>query len=216
MCFSPEVDLVAGVVVTAVGVDAVRRARSPEEMPLASLPLLLGIHLLIEVFVWRGLEGSASAGVGDAAISVYLAIAFLLPVWVPLAVRGVEPSRRRRTIMTSLAVVGLVAALMLFISLARGPVDASVEGLHIAYFVVIPGGDVAAVLYVIAACGALLASSDRLIRMFGVSNLAAVAVLAWLTVGGLTSLWCVWAAVTSVAIDLYLRQDEGRPVVLIA
>ena len=37
----------------------------------------------------------------------------------------------------------------------------------------------------------------------------AVAVLVWLTVGGLTSLWCVWAAITSVAIDLYLR-DEGR------
>ncbi|MGZ8620867.1 MAG: DUF6629 family protein, partial [Actinomycetota bacterium] len=92
MCFAPEVDLVAGVVVTAVGVDSIRRARAPEELPLASLPLLLGIHLLIEVFVWRGLEGSVSSSVGDAAIWTYLAIAFILPVWVPLAVRGVEPS----------------------------------------------------------------------------------------------------------------------------
>ena len=33
-------------------------------------------------------------------------------------------------------------------------------------------------------------------------------VLVWLTVGGLTSLWCVWAAVTSVAIDLFLRDEE--------
>ncbi|MGZ8623561.1 MAG: hypothetical protein ACXWYQ_05295, partial [Actinomycetota bacterium] len=71
------------------------------------------------------------------------------------------------------------------------------------------------VLDVIAACGALLASSDRLIRIFGVSNLVAVTMLAWLTVGGLTSLWCVWAAVTSVAINRYLRQEEGRTVVLI-
>ena len=59
-------------------------------------------------------------------------------------------------------------------------------------------------------------SSDRLIVLFGVSNLVAVMVLAWLTVGGLTSLWCVWAAVTSVAIDVYLRRDEGRPVLLVA
>ena len=216
MCFSPEIDLVAGVAVTAVGIDAIRRARSPEEMPLASLPLLLGIHTLIEVFVWRGLEGSGSASLGDGAIWVYLAIAFVLPVWVPLAVRGVEPSRKRRTIMTGLAAVGVAAALMLSIALVRGPVDAAVDGLHIAYFVVIPGGDLAGALYVIAACGALLVSSDRLIRYFGISNLAAVTVLAWLTVDGLTSLWCVWAAVTSVAIDLYLRQGEGRPVVLIA
>ena len=118
--------------------------------------------------------------------------------------------------MTSLAAVGLAATLMFFISLVRGPVAAAVDGLHIAYFVVIPGGDIAGVLYVIAACGVLLVSSDRLIRIFGISNLVAVTVLAWLTVDGLTSLWCVWAAVTSVAIDLYLRQEEGRPVVLIA
>jgi len=216
MCFSPEVDLVAGVVVTAVGVDAIRRARTPEELPLASLPLLLGIHTLIEVFVWRGLEGSASAGVGDAAIWAYLAIAFILPVWVPLAVRGVEPSRRRRTIMTRLGVVGGLASAVLVFSLVRGPVDAVVDGLHISYLIAIPGGGIAGTLYVIAACGALLVSSDRLIRYFGISNLAAVTVLAWLTVDGLTSLWCVWAAVTSVAIDLYLRREEVRPVVLIA
>jgi hypothetical protein len=216
MCFSPEVDLVAGVVVTAVGVDAIRRARAPEELPLASLPLLLGIHQLVEVFVWRGLEGSSSARLGDAAVWTYLAIAFLLPVWVPLAVRGVEPSRKRRTAMTRLAAVGIAATLVLFFSLLRGPVGAAVDGLHIAYVVDIPGGGVAGVLYVIATCGALLASSDRVIRWFGVSNLVAVTVLAWLTVGGLTSLWCVWAAVTSVAIDLYLRNEEGRPIVLVA
>jgi hypothetical protein len=215
MCFSPEVDLVAGVVVTAVGVDAIRRARAPEELPLAALPLLLGIHQLIEVFVWRGLEGTASATVRDAAILLYLAIAFILPVWVPLAVRGVEPLRRRRTTMTVLAGVGLVAALAMLFSLVRGPVGAAVDGLHIAYFVVFPGGDVPGMLYVTAACGALLVSSDRVIRLFGISNLVAVTALAWLTVGGLTSLWCVWAAVTSVAINLYLRQEEGRPVVLI-
>ena len=42
----------------------------------------------------------------------------------------------------------------------------------------------------------------------GVAHVAAVVVLVWLTVGGLTSLWCVWAAVTSVAIDLFLRDEE--------
>ena len=53
-------------------------------------------------------------------------------------------------------------------------------------------------------------ASDRWIRDFGVSNLLAVGLLAWLTVGGLASLWCVWAAITSVAIDLYLRDGERR------
>ena len=89
-----------------------------------------------------------------------------------------------------------------------GPIDAAVVGHHIAYSVDIPGGAAIGVLYVVATCGALLMSSDRWIRYFGVSNVAAVVVLVWLTVGGLTSLWCVWAAVTSVAIDLFLRDEE--------
>lgn len=58
-------------------------------------------------------------------------------------------------------------------------------------------------------------SSDRWISAFGISNVVTVTFLAWLTVGGLTSLWCVWAAITTVAIDVCLRQEEGRPVVLI-
>ncbi len=57
MCFSADADLAAGVVVTVIGVDAIRRARTPKELPLAALPLLFGIHQLVEAFVWWGLAG---------------------------------------------------------------------------------------------------------------------------------------------------------------
>ena len=207
MCFSPEADLAAGVLVSVVGIDAIKRARSPEELPLAALPLLFGVHQSIEAFVWWGLAGKVPASLGDTAIWLYLAIAFLLPLWVPLAVRGVEPSPGRRPVITLLVGVGLVASLILLGTIVWGPVDAAVVGHHIAYAVDIPGGAIG-VLYVVATCGALLLSSDRWIRSFGVANVAAVVVLVWLTVGGLTSLWCVWAAVTSVAIDLFLRDEE--------
>jgi uncharacterized protein DUF6629 len=210
MCFSADADLAAGVIVTVVGIDAIRRARTPKELPLAALPLLFGIHQLVEAFVWWGLAGKVSSRVGDAATWLYLAVAFALPFWVPFAVRGVEESRRRRTVITGLVGVGLVASLVLFGSMVLGPIDASVEGHHIAYSLYIPGGVTISIFYVVATCGALLMASDRWIRDFGLSNLFAVGLLAWLTVGGLTSLWCVWAAITSVAIDLFLRDGERR------
>jgi len=210
MCFSAEADVTAGILVTAIGVDAVRRARAPRELPLAALPLVFGIHTLIEAFVWWGLQGKVPAMLGDTATWVYLAIAFVLPLWVPLAVRGVEPSRHRRMLITSLAGVGLVVSLVLLGSIIWSPVGAAIDHHHIAYEVEIPCGAWIGPLYAVATCGALLLASDRWIRRFGWSNLVAVIVLVWLTVGGLTSLWCVWAAVTSVAIDLYLR-DARRP-----
>ena len=61
MCFSAEADLVAGVVVTAIGIDAIQRVHSRKEVPLAALPLLFGVHTLIEAFVWWGLEGKVPA-----------------------------------------------------------------------------------------------------------------------------------------------------------
>ena len=216
MCFSAEADLAAGVIVTVVGIDAVRRAKAPKELPLAALPLLFGVHQLVEAFVWWGLAGKVPAMVGDAATWLYLAVAFALPLWVPLAVRGVETSPRRRTAITLLAAAGLVATLILFGALVVGPIDAAVQEHHIVYMVYIPGGAAISALYVVATCGALLVASDRRLRDFGMANLAAVFVLVWLTVGGLTSLWCVWAAITSVAIDLYLRDGERRTRVVMA
>lgn len=210
MCFSAEADLVTGVVVTAVGIDAVRHVRNPRQLPLALLPLAFGVHQLIEVFVWRSLQGEASAGLGEAATWLYLLVAFVLPLWVPLAVRSVEPEPRRRRVMTVLAGAGLAVSLLLVGAIVVGPVGAAVGGRHIAYQVDVVGGVLVGVLYVVATCGALLVSSDRWIRAFGAVNLVAVVVLAWQVAGGFASLWCVWAAITSVVIDLYLRDAAGQ------
>ena len=210
MCFSADADLAAGIVVTVIGIDSIRRAQTPKELPLAALPLLFGLHQLVEAFVWWGLAGKVPSRVGDAATWLYLAVAFALPFWVPMAVRGVERSHRRRNVITAFAGVGLVVSLVLLGSMVAGPIHASVDGHHIQYALTIPGGASISVLYVVATCGALLMASDRWIRDFGVSNLLAVGLLVWLTVGGLTSLWCVWAAITSVAIDLYFRDGQRR------
>ena len=64
MCFSAQADIVAGLAVTAVGVDAVRQVHHPSDRALGALPVLLGAHLLIEALVWEGLTGDVSAATG--------------------------------------------------------------------------------------------------------------------------------------------------------
>ena len=68
MCFSPEADLVVGTIVVAVGVDALRHVRAPRQIPLASFPLLLGLHQVTEAFVWWGLQGQRRALVERVAL----------------------------------------------------------------------------------------------------------------------------------------------------
>ena len=210
MCFSAEVDLAAGLVVGAVGVDALRHVHRRAQWPMAAVPLVLAGHQLAEVPVWQGLAGRVSEAVWQPAAFVYLAIAFsVVPVLVPAAVTALEPPARRR-LASALTVVGLAVSIVLTASLVEGPVEAAIAGNRIAYEVPIPHGGTVVALYVLATCGALLASSHRHVRRFGAVNLAAAALLAYADKVGFISLWCLWAAVTSVAIATHLRVGDRQ------
>ncbi|HEV7676944.1 MAG TPA: DUF6629 family protein [Candidatus Dormibacteraeota bacterium] len=190
----------------AFGVDALRHVSRRQQLVLASLPLLLGAHMLDESVVWWGLHGQVSATAMRTAIYVFLAFAFLLPFLVPLALFGVETVPGRRRWMAALLALGAVTSALLLVEIVRSPAGASIDGSHIAY---VSGGSDALLLgvfYVLATCGALLVASSRMLAAFGIVNLAAVIVLGWLTFTGLTSLWCAWAALSSVVVVLYLRR----------
>jgi hypothetical protein len=65
-------------------------------------------------------------------------------------------------------------------------------------------------LYIAATCIPLLLSSYRHVNVFGVLNLAVAIVLAYTIPNGYTSLWCLWAAVTSGAVAAHLRYRQRR------
>lgn len=207
MCFSPEGDLVGGVVVTAIGIDAFRKTSGRSgHLLLAGLPLLLGAHEIDEALVWWSLQGHVSTSVGRAAMWIYLVIALLVvPVVVPVAILRLEPTRRRRWTIVPFVVLGLGVAGVLLEAMVRGPVTVTVGSYHLAYSIGLRHGIVIVGLYVVATCGALLFSAYRHIAVFGAANLVAVAILARLTADGFASLWCFYAAVASAAIWLHMR-----------
>jgi hypothetical protein len=209
VCFSPEADLVTGVVVGVVAVDAIRHAPRREQLPLAAIPVVLAGHSLVEVLVWRGLQGDASAAVWRPALWIYLLIAFsVLPVLVPVAVGALEPEARRRRV-AAFTFVGAVVSIVLTEAIVRGPVSATIEGHHIDYEVGLAHGGAIVGLYLLATCGTLLLSSRRPVRWFGVANLSAAGVLIWVDKSAFISLWCAWAAVASLTIAVHLRRVEG-------
>jgi hypothetical protein len=210
MCFSIEADIVTGVVVTVVGIDAIRHVGHNRETAMAALPVIFGFHQLIEVFVWKGLESRASAAVAQGAAWLYLVIAFgLIPWLVPYAVRRLETDRTRRPVMSWLTGLGVVVAIALTAPIIFGPISVSDGGYHLVYSTSLVLGGFLAVLYVVATCGALILSSDRVVSIYGWMNLVVVTTLAALLTSGVISLWCVWAAVTSIAIAVHLRRLHG-------
>jgi hypothetical protein len=213
VCFSAQADVVGGLVICAIGVDAVRHVRQRREFrTLAWIPLLLGAHQFIEALVWLWLQGHVPRGVGEAALWAYLLIAFVvLPLFIPAAVIALEPTTRRKWMMVPFAATGAVIAAVLLAAMVRGPVSVRLAPHHLSYGIRLSDGLLIVALYVVAVCGPLLVSGYRHVAIFGVVNLAAVIIIARLTVSGFASVWCGWAAVSSAAITLHCRFAKPRP-----
>jgi hypothetical protein len=207
MCFSPEGDLVGGMVVTAIGVDACRHLRGRNNLLLlAALPLVLGAHQIDESLVWWSLQDHIPHLAGRIAMWIYLVIAMVVvPILVPLAIFKVEPTARRRWLMAPFVALGTGVGIVLLLQLLRGPVTVKLGTYHLAYSIGLRHGILIIGLYVVATCGPLLVSGYRDIFVFGLANLVVVIILARLTADGFASLWCFYAALASGAITLHMR-----------
>jgi hypothetical protein len=218
MCFSPQADVVGGLAVTAIGIDVLKHVKGRRQyMALAALPLMLGMHQLVEAFEWWGLQGHLSSQVGHVATWIYLVFAFVvLPLYLPLAVLLLEPAGRRRQAMVPFVALGAAVSAILLAAMLRGPVVAELAHYHLTYAIDLRAGGLVVTAYVIATCGSLVFSGHHDIALFGWVNLVAVALLARLAIDGFASLWCGWAAITSGAFAIHLRYGRGRPAIVSA
>ena len=210
MCFSPEADFTAGVVIAGVGVETLRRVRARRELIVGALPLLFGIHQVVEGFVWLSLEGQVSSGVGDVAKEAYIVFAHaVLPIIVPFGFTLIEPNHRRVRWMWPLLGVGVVMGLYLLWQVTAYPVGAQEDAHCIDYTTHTPNDVLIGGLYVLATCGPALISSRRYLRWFGLVSVIGVIVTAVVRVDELTSLWCVYVALVSVLILEHFRRQRA-------
>ena len=207
MCFSPVGDLVGGAVVVAIGVDACRHVKGrTENWAIATFPLLLGLHQIDETFVWGALQGHVPRDIGNVAMWIYLVFALVvLPSLVPCLLAIFEPSKRRRRRYAPFLLVGLVVSGVILEAMLVGHPDARLGAYHVAYSIGLQHGVLIIGLYIVATCGSLLVSGNRVLVWFGVANVLAIIVLALLCADGFTSLWCFYAALVSGAIAVHLR-----------
>ena len=174
---------------------------------VAFLPVLLGLHQIVEAFVWWGLEDRYSEWVTNMATWAYLLFAFVaLPILIPVLVRLAEPNAKLRRQSIIFIALGVFASAYLGTTmLLNGPV-ATRRDFFIEYSIGLRFAIVVVGLYVVATCGPLLISRSRSVVAFGAANALAVSVLTLLSNAGFASLWCLYAAVVSAAIALFLRR----------
>lgn len=162
MCWSAEADLVAGAGIAAVGTACAARALRTGrtgDLPLAALPLLLGVHQMIEAAVW-----ASDGGTGPAVLLWAVVALPLLALWVPVGVLCAAPKDARRDALRRLMlplVAGAVTAAVLGRVLTTRPVRAEIRGRTIGYVVDLSYAPLLVAGYLVATAGPLLLSGDR-------------------------------------------------------
>lgn len=200
-----------GTALVPVAVLSLREVRCRRELPFASLPAIFALHQLLEVFVWAGLNGDVSDGAAQLAMRAYLFIAWpLLPTYVPLAVLMLEPRQARLRVAPFLALGLVVSAYLSFVVLAN-PVEVIRHPHGLEYDTVVHHPVVWAVLYVIAVIGAPLMSGYRSIVAFGALNLIGLVLVAVFYVQAFASLWCVFAAASSLLMLVHMIRRRRLP-----
>ncbi|MGW7101000.1 DUF6629 family protein [Streptomyces sp. NPDC054838] len=200
MCWSATADLTAGAVITAVGAACVVRVRRARDLPVAALPLLLGVHQLLEAAVW-----DAGGGRGVAATAWAVVALPVLPVWVsPGVLLAAGPGAPRR--LWGPVAVGLAAAGVLAYCLATRPVSARIRGHAVGYGVDVPYPALVLAGYLFATLGALLLTGDRRLRLLGAVLAVGALVCAGLWRLEFASTWCAFAAVASGLVLGWVRR----------
>jgi hypothetical protein len=204
MCFSPTASFVSAAVIGTIGVATLRHVRDPRTALFAATPILFALHQFTEGFVWLGLDGRIGPSWRDhAALAFTLYAQGLLPFLMPLAVLLMEPDGWRRKVILGLTAIGAVAAIWDTYGLLALPLRVFVDHDSIAYRNVMTGSLAISLLYILATCGALLLSSFRVVRWYGLVNVIALTIVEIVKAETFASVWCFYAALMSVI--LYWR-----------
>ena len=206
MCFSATASFSGAAVCALAGAMAIRRAQKPDLM-IAALPLMLAAHQAIEGYVWL----TRAQGCGLFAAYAFATIAFCLwPLYVPAAVYVSETDPARRRIILGLWALGAFVVVNAAATLTFG-LDIDFATSQIGYVPKGPYFRIFDFLYTIAVVGPLVVHRSPYMKAFGALVLAFFAAAVLFFDPARFSVWCFFAAISSVVVYLFVQSRALAP-----
>lgn len=199
MCFSATSSLVASGVLGAVGTSTLTKAK-PRQRPIAFVPIFFAIQQLCEGLVWITIhEGKPSL------IAAYGFLFFAHVFWqtyIPFAMYVME----RRKIFLWLMGFGIINSIVSLVGLIMYPLNIEVIGNSLSYGARFPFQTPLGWMYLLIVFGALVVSRDHFFKWTAIILLCLAGVAGYFYYYTYASVWCFFAAVASIIIDIHLRR----------
>ena len=201
MCFSASASFVTAGITGAIGIIALTRVNAPQELPLAATPLLFALQQGVEGLLWFKLPPGSGGSLSAALTLIYLFFAeSFWPLYAPIAVWLIEPSKHRRLLMVGCLGIGTGVGVYLLWWILGHPHFATILDGHIVYVTEYQYSDTVGVAYLAATGLPLLLSSQRTVVVLGTTVLAGVVAAYAFYWEAFISVWCFFAAAASVTI----------------
>jgi len=220
MCFSATASFTLSSVLLPIGGWCLHKAWKGDRrfLPLAAFPLAFGIQQAIEGFVWLGLGAHNPTLTCQAASGfVFFSHGFWL-FWTPFMASMLETRPRVRWLWRAMAFIGLTYGAYFLVPLALHPnwLTVAIQNQTLAYNLqlLIPHPfleQLGLVVYTVMILAPLLLVSHSAVQKMGWLVLGSLLTTTYLFPHGLISIWCFFAAVSSVYVGYLFSQVVEGP-----
>jgi hypothetical protein len=212
MCFSASASFTAGVLLSFICTETIRKVHKPSQFAMAGLPVFFAFQQFSEGVLWLTIGQAQYVVARNISTHVFIFMAQVVwPVLIPLSVLLLEENKTRKRILSVLLKVGVAIGLYYTARLILYPVHAHIIGKHIVYqdTSIDPLGLASIAVYLVATITPLFVSSVKRVHVLGTIMSVSFIVSALFYVHCLTSVWCFFAAVISFMV-FYIIRDAHK------
>lgn len=213
MCFSASASFAAAAIAGSIGAVTlckVAKLRDPALLPIAAFPVLFAAQQTVEGLLWLDLAQGEPGVCRPFLVHAFLGYAEIFwPVFAPIAAWLIEPNLWRRRLIALCMLTGAAVSTYLLVKMLGNPYTASAATGHIAYTngtTYLKGIEFP---YVFATTISLLVSSHRMIQLMAAVILSGFVVAYWSYYQSYFSVWCFFAAVSSVLVYLFVSRSPN-------
>jgi len=213
MCFSAGASFTAGVLLTAVGMETLRKVHKPSQIVFASITVFFALQQFTEGVLWLVITRAGYAGIQAIATCIFIVMAQVIwPVMIPVSVLLMEKNKTRKRILFVLLAAGTSAALYGLYNLVFHPVHAEISGMHIIYKNNFNNslGLPALLFYMAVTVIPFFVSGIKRMYVLGIVMGLSFIAAAVFYMQYVTSVWCFFAAVVSFVIFYMIRDSHKK------
>lgn len=213
MCFSATASFSAGIVLTAIGIAAIKKVQNPSQTLFASIPLIFAAQQIVEGFLWLNLPSPDHPALNQGLIYAFLFVAQVMwPIWVPISIFYLTPKADRKIIQKILVAIGFFTGAALTASLLIFESTAKIHGNHVLYNQSFPDSlrYIGVGFYLVVTILPLYFSSVKNLWMLGLGIFLAYVVSFIFFSRYLLSVWCFFAAIISVTVYVIIVKAKGK------